>query len=165
MQHTGHGYDIAMAIYTVHIPPQQTRERARFVREGANIFALLIPPLWLLWHRLWLPLAGYLLAVLLTSLFARYSGFVPGLLMSVLPGLYLFVEGNELIRHRLSRAGWEFAGVVSAENAADAEIRLFTEPDTDVDTLQQKLEQKPAGATKPFGRPLSSGQSFGMFPE
>ena len=54
-----------MAVYTVHEPPpKRTRprdpERFVFVRDGFSFWAFLLAPLWLLWHRLWLVLLGYI---------------------------------------------------------------------------------------------------------
>ena len=34
------------------------RQRFVFVRDGFHFWALLLGPLWLLWHRLWLALLG-----------------------------------------------------------------------------------------------------------
>ena len=56
-----------MPVYTVHEPPVRTpgalADPARFifVRDGFYWWAFLLTPLWMLWRRLWLVLAVYLL--------------------------------------------------------------------------------------------------------
>ena len=44
-----------MASWIVMQPPDRTRDAdLAFVRDGFSVFAFLVPPLWLLWHRLWI---------------------------------------------------------------------------------------------------------------
>jgi len=56
-----------MAVYTVHEPPMKAEqsqpdpERFVFVRDGFSFWAFLLPPLWMLWHRLWLMFLGYVI--------------------------------------------------------------------------------------------------------
>ena len=57
-----------MAVYTVHEPPLRGApapdpERFVFVRDGFSFWALLFGPLWMLRHRMWLVLLGYVLLV------------------------------------------------------------------------------------------------------
>ncbi len=55
-----------MPTYTVHEPPLKKREtspnpeRFAFVRDGFHFWAFLLGPLWMLTHRLWLVLIGYI---------------------------------------------------------------------------------------------------------
>ena len=54
-----------MSIYTVHEPPPKANEDAPdpvrfvFVRDGFSFWAFLLTSLWMLRHRLWLVLLGY----------------------------------------------------------------------------------------------------------
>src|SRR5450755_2973485 len=55
-----------MAVYTVHEPPLRAGaksapepERFVFVRDGFSFWALLLGPLWMLRHRMWLVLLLY----------------------------------------------------------------------------------------------------------
>jgi hypothetical protein len=54
-----------MAVYTVHEPPPKPYEQASdperfdFVRDGFSFWAFLFGPLWMLRHRMWLVLVGY----------------------------------------------------------------------------------------------------------
>ena len=58
-----------MAVYTVHQPPLKKYEAApdperfAFVRDGFSFWAFLFGPLWMLRHRMWLVLVGYIVIV------------------------------------------------------------------------------------------------------
>ena len=57
-----------MLTFTVHEPPNPPADRVDraeglvFIKDGFSWFAALFAPLWLLVHRLWWPLLGYVLA-------------------------------------------------------------------------------------------------------
>ncbi|MDP1639902.1 MAG: DUF2628 domain-containing protein, partial [Hyphomicrobium sp.] len=52
-----------MVTYSVHVPPNvsanrlESAEQLVFVKDGFSWLAALVPPLWLLWKRMWLELA------------------------------------------------------------------------------------------------------------
>jgi hypothetical protein len=122
-----------MAVYTVHQPPARyadplpAAERIVFVRDGFSFWAFLIAPLWMLWHRMWLVLLGYVvvLAAVDTALSAigasRTAMSVIGLLISLLVGL----EASTLRRLSLRRRGFRNIGIVSGADREDAERRFF----------------------------------------
>jgi hypothetical protein len=121
-----------MSSYTVHQPliaagAAADPQRFVFVRDGFSWAAFLLTPLWMLWHRLWLVLAIYLLLsagidLLLRALGAPLSTFViVGLLLSLLAGL----EAGTLRRFKLSRRRWRNVGVVTGDDLEDAERRFF----------------------------------------
>ena len=69
-----------MAVYTVHQPPLKKYEAApdperfAFVRDGFSFWAFLLGPLWMLRHRMWLVLLGYIVvAVAHAGRLARWS--------------------------------------------------------------------------------------------
>lgn len=166
-----------MPFYTVHLPPDEDRERARFIREGVDLLALLVPLLWLLWHRLWLPLLVYIALVLTIGLAGRVISEPAVILLSSLPGIYLFIEGRELVRARLARAGWQLKDVVEADNLAEAELRYFNRPgslstsspaSSDIATEEEaspatQRRRSEIGIAGPAARP--SGQGIGIFSE
>ena len=62
-----------MAIFVVMEPPAanaaEAAERAVLVRDGFAFLGFLVPPLWLLWHRLWIEAAlAFAVGVGLTAL-------------------------------------------------------------------------------------------------
>ncbi len=120
-----------MGIYTVHLPPGSNSieavARARLVKRGVAWWGLIAPPLFLIWHRLWFALAVYVLLAAVLALLPQAQLGILALMLSALPGIFLFLEGHELVRERLGRLGWGEAAVVEAANVAEAELRFFHE--------------------------------------
>jgi hypothetical protein len=122
-----------MSVFTVHEPPLRAAdasadpERFAFVRDGFSIWAFLFAPLWMLWHRLWIVLAIYVVAGFgieagLLALGASTSiQTIVALLISLLIGL----EASTLRRFTLSRRGWKNVGIISGDDVEDAERRFF----------------------------------------
>jgi len=122
-----------MAIYTVHQRPVDRgnplpdAERIVFVRDGFSFWAFLIAPVWMLWHRMWLVLLGYVIVLAaadaaLSALGASSIAFsVIGLFISILVGL----EASTLRRFSLRRRGFRNIGIVSGADREDAERRFF----------------------------------------
>jgi Protein of unknown function (DUF2628) len=122
-----------MSTFTVHVPPLRPGESAAdperfvFVRDGFYVWALLLAPLWLLVHRLWIALAGYVALNILTGLVLKLLGapqgaqFAGGLLIALLVGL----EGGTLRRWTLSRRGWKLIGFAVGDDLESAERRFF----------------------------------------
>jgi hypothetical protein len=166
-----------MSVYTVHEPPRRAAddppdwERFAFVRDGFSMWAFLLAPLWMLRHRMWLVLVGYVvvsagLETLVKALGA--SGFtvtVTGLLIALLVGL----EAGTLRRFTLSRRRWKNVGVVSGDDLEDAERRFF---DAWVRKTAAQSPAPSASAPPAAGAPaapsprLPHAQSvIGLFPE
>ena len=122
-----------MAVYTVHEPPpkqyEQTSdpERFEFVRDGFSFWAFLFGPLWMLRHRMWLVLLGWVAVSsaleIVFSLLSTGSGarLVAGLLVALLIG----VESATLRRFTLGRRRWTNLGVIVADDLEAAERRFF----------------------------------------
>jgi hypothetical protein len=122
-----------MSVYTVHEPPIRASEalpdaaRFVFVRDGFSFWAFIAAPLWMLWHRMWFVLLGYvLLTVILTfalvALGASQTALVVvGLSIALLVGL----EASTLRRFTLWRRGWRNVAVISGADVEDAERRFF----------------------------------------
>jgi hypothetical protein len=164
-----------MSVYTVHEPPLRAGaatsdvERFAFVRDGFSWWAFLFAPLWMLRHRMWLVLIGYLLVVGVLETPVRISG-APALaasLIGILLGLLVGLEAGTLRRFTLSRRGWKNLGIVSGADREDAERRFF-------DTWLRRTNSPPSGPHAPVpGRasatpnrrgPLGS-DVIGLFPE
>lgn len=122
-----------MSVYTVHEPPLGRREsdgdpaRFAFVRDGFYWSAFFFSVLWMLWHRLWLVLIGFVVlmaavAVALGVLGASaWASATVGLLLAILLG----IEASTLRRWTLTRRGWSQIGVVVADDRDLAERRFF----------------------------------------
>ena len=122
-----------MQTFTVHEPPSPAADRVDraeslvFIKEGFSWGAALFGPLWLLVHRLWWPLLGYVVvygtieAVRLARLIdQRWIGLVLFAL-----NLLLAFEGDSLRRWALDRRGWRLLGAANGRNRAECERRFF----------------------------------------
>ena len=122
-----------MSIYTVHEPPakadqsQPDPERFVFVRDGFSFWAFLLAPLWMLRHRMWLVLVGYVVVMVALHVGLRLIGasatvtVVAGALVSLLVGF----EAATLRRFTLSRRRWKNVGIVVGDDFESAERRFF----------------------------------------
>ena len=122
-----------MPTYTVHAPPPKKGEAASaperfvFVRDGFHFWAFVLAPFWLLAHRLWLALLGYLVvsvAVGFALVLLRVSGQMQ-MPAAALIGLLVGFEVPTLWRWTLSRRGWKTLGFVVGEDREAAEQRFY----------------------------------------
>jgi hypothetical protein len=121
-----------MAVYNVYEPPRRAAaplapERFAFVRDGFSLWAFLFAPLWMLWHRMWLVLVGYVVLVAALDVPARVLGASPAALaiISILIAFLVGIEASTLRRFTLSRRGWTAIGVVTGRRREEAERRFF----------------------------------------
>ena len=122
-----------MAVYTVHEPPpkqfEQTSdpERFEFVRDGFSFWAFLFGPFWMLRHRMWLVLLGYVgVTVVLETIFIVLSeGAAARSIANLLLALLVGIESATLRRFTLGRRRWTNLGVIVADDLEAAERRFF----------------------------------------
>jgi hypothetical protein len=123
-----------MAVYTVHARTNDdgadlraTPERLVFVRDGFYVWAVLLSGLWLIWHRLWLALIGYLVlsAALEAAMWALGTDSVSQFVVMAVIALLLGLEGGSLRRWKLSRRKWRQLDIVVADSEEAAERRFF----------------------------------------
>jgi hypothetical protein len=102
-----------MAVYVVMEPPGRGHDAdAIFVRDGFAWLGFLVPPLWLLWHRLWIEAALAFVAIgLLSALGESFGVMLAGSLLTFLVMLYVGLEGQALRVSALARRGWRQWGV------------------------------------------------------
>ena len=122
-----------MAVYTVHQPPlkkyegEPDPEGFTFVRDGFGFWAFLLGPLWMLRHRMWLVLFGYIVVVAALVVAMRQVGSptnVVGFALFML-ALLIGMEAGTLRRFTLGRRGWKHVGVIVADDREAAERRFF----------------------------------------
>jgi hypothetical protein len=164
-----------MRIYTVHEPPAHWRETRRgpesfrFVRDGFHFWAFLLTPLWMLRHRLWLVLIGYLVLVGAVVVGLRWVGMPDAsfwilLMLSLLVGL----EAGSLRRWTLRRRKWIDHGVVAAKNLEEAERRFFDAWTGEASAPSPAAAPAPAfppGSSFLRPRPAPTQDIVGLFPE
>ena len=171
-----------MPVYTVHAPDAggadlRSTDRFVFVRDGFHFWALLFGPFWLLVHRLWLALIGWLIAIValdlaLTRLGAGSSAiFFANVIVALLMGF----EAASLQRWTLSRRNWRQLDIVVADDEDAAERRFFDRwtagrRGTSFDPLTVERGGPPPTRDIPgqaFSKPppLPEGSIIGLFPE
>ena len=164
-----------MAVYTVHQPPLKKYEAApdpvrfAFVRDGFSFWAFLLGPLWMLRHRMWLVLLGYIAVAAAMHIGLRLVGassggsLFAGFMLAVLIGM----EAGTLRRFTLGRRGWRNVGTIVGSDRDTVERRFF---DSWVrgDTLAPISPVTPhaAGPAAPAHRGASPATDvIGLFPQ
>jgi Protein of unknown function (DUF2628) len=165
-----------MSIYTVHEPPLRAgvtasdAERYVFVRDGFSFRAFLFGPLWMLWHRMWLVLTGYILVSAVIETLVAASGASAfavgtiGVLISLLVGL----EAGTLRRFTLRRHGWRNVGIVSGDGLEAAERRFFeswVRHAAQPGAPGASAPATPAASPPPSPRMPQPPEVIGLFPE
>jgi hypothetical protein len=166
-----------MTLYTVLLPgdPQVDSDpmAAVFVKEGFSWPAFFFAPVWLIFRRLWLVLAGYIVAVVVVGGIGDVlgDGFTGPALVLI---HFLFaLEANELRRWTLARRGYRLATVVEGRRLEEAEIRYFASAGTDAasEASPPAADATPPAPPAPTPRPLGpiapsaeAGDVIGLFP-
>ncbi|MER8485049.1 DUF2628 domain-containing protein [Mesorhizobium sp. M1322] len=151
-----------MAIYVVMEPPGrgENRDTKAFVRDGFSLIGFLVPPLWLLWHRLWIEAALAFVAMALLSMLAEALSLgLAGPLLSLLVSLYVGLEGQALRIAALRRRGWHEWGVVAADRIDDADTRYVLEAEAHSDEQAPPQRIVPDAA---HARPAHMGIALGL---
>ena len=171
-----------MPVFTVHAPVMndagiRATDRIAFVRDGFHFWAAVLGPVWLIWHRLWLALIGWVvvMAAIGFGMSALGAGGKAILLVDVMLALLMGFEAASLRRWTFSRRNWRQIDIVVADNREQAERRFF-----DRWTLQQRVRVNdqptvdrggppPTRAVpgQPFSQPppLPKSEIIGLFPE
>ncbi len=162
-----------MKIYTVHAPiaaltgERLSPERFVFVRDGFHFWAFAASALWLIWHRLWLALLGYLVIGFGLTAALRIVGAGQGasLLSMLLLAIQMGFEGANLRRWTLSRGKWRQIDVVVADDHESAERRFFDRWPGRRDAVLRMVGMN-RGSPPPLRAPDSGDRPvLGLFPE
>ncbi|RUX09648.1 MULTISPECIES: DUF2628 domain-containing protein [unclassified Mesorhizobium] len=151
-----------MTAYVVMEPPGRSEkvDMTTLVRDGFTWLGLLVPPLWLAWHRLWVEAAlAFVIMGVLSMLGQKLGLGVAGSLLSLLVSLYVGLEGQGLRIAAMRRRGWHEWGVVEAGRLGDADMRYALE----VEGLSD--EAAPAPRIVPdaaLARPAQPGMALGL---
>ena len=171
-----------MPVFTVHAPVDSGADMAAadkftFVRDGFHFWAMVASVLWLVWHRLWLALIGWIALTValwfgLTALGAS-SGTI--LIADFLVAILMGFEAASLQRWTLSRRKWRQLDIVVADDEEAAERRFFdrwparqrgfTSDQWAVDRGAPPPTRNIPG--QPFSKPppMPQGGIIGLFPE
>lgn len=161
-----------MIVYTVHEPadaPADALSRAdaaAFVKEGIAWWALFVPVLWLLYHRLWVVLALYVSAMILLHGGLAWAGVgeATSFWVTLVISILFAVQANDLRRWTLERRGFRLVGTVSGRTLAECELKYFASV---VEAAEPVATEPPLAAPAPVKptRPRSDNEIIGLFPD
>jgi hypothetical protein len=162
-----------MAVYTVHQPPLKKYEaspdpeRFKFVRDGFSFWAFLFGPLWMLRHRMWLVLLGYVVLVVAMQVALRSVGASVGgsMFAAFMLALLVGMEAGTLRRFTLGRRKWTNVGTIVGNDRETVERRFF-ESWVRGETLAP-IAAAPARAASPAtpAQRSASPDVIGLFPQ
>ena len=116
-----------MNTYNIYMPPESEPDSnfasALYLPDNKAWFAAIVPPIWFIWHRLWWGLTIYIAYLAIAFLLLLTPWQYAVILLSAIPGMYLFLEGHELVRQQYENRGWQQIGVVQANGEDDAVLR------------------------------------------
>jgi hypothetical protein len=123
-----------MPLWTVHSKvdePALIRTRSdevRFVREGFNWPAFLVPLLWLIVKGMWIALLLALAVEILVIAAATWLNFsdTVATLLGLGINLVMGFAGNDLYRWTLARGGFHEVGLAAGSDLDEAELRYFS---------------------------------------
>lgn len=122
-----------VTVYSVYEPASDDEDiaaradRIAFVKEGFAWLALIVPALWLLYHRMWIEFVVFMALIfgLEWAFGADGQGAeIVGWLSLAITVLFAF-EANDLRGWALRRRGYQFAGVASGRDRYAAERSFF----------------------------------------
>ena len=150
-----------MTIFTVHAPPgveAAALDPAALVvvKEGFSWPALLIPPVWLVWHRQWLVLLIWIVAGVVLSILSGLAGTDASTVVMLLFAFWFALEANGLRRWTLERRGYALLGVVEGRSLEEAERRFFAEAASGDDALAVSAAPPQSEASPPPPTPSPS---------
>jgi hypothetical protein len=171
-----------MPVYTVHAPignnaDLAATDRITFVRDGFHFWAAVFSVIWLIWHRLWLALFGWVILSLAVNIALAKLGVGSGtiLMVDVVLALLFGFEAASLERWTLSRRRWRQLDIVVADDEEAAERRFFdrwTSRQRGLVNDQWSVDRGAPPPTRnipgqPFSKPppLPQGGIIGLFPE
>jgi hypothetical protein len=127
---------------------------AMFIRDGFALPALIVPHLWLAFHRQWLAAIAVVSAMVLAALAAwQWGAPLIAVGADILISLYVALEGATLRIANLERDGFSEAAVVEAATHEEAEIRYFG-------TLAKSTSGYTPPVSSVFGRPSNNAFAF-----
>ena len=171
-----------MPVYTVHALDAAdaglvATDKFAFVRDGFHFWAAVFGPLWLIWHRLWLALIGWIVVLAAIDLAMTALGASGGavFLVNGLIALLMGFEAASLQRWTLSRGRWRQLDIVVADDEEAAERRFFDRWTAKQRGLTNDQWASDRGAPpptrdipgQPFSKPppLDQSEIIGLFPQ
>jgi hypothetical protein len=122
-----------MKVYTAHSRKPDSADLARdtdslvFVKDGFSLWAAVVPLLWLLFNRMWIPLLGYLALTIGFSALTRGLGLSDAAVFpaALALGLLIGFEANALRRWSLERKGYRMVAIGVGATRDECERNIY----------------------------------------
>jgi hypothetical protein len=162
-----------MAVFTILAPRPREGDVLSdpmalvFVKDGFNWPALFFAGPWLIYRRLWLTLAGYIIVAVAAGWAASQlsEGFGSFVMLAI---HFLFaLEANQLRVWTLERNGYRMIAVSEGRNLEEAEIRYFSETEVapaPVPPMPPAPPSVPRVPQPPVKPSAEAGDVVGLFP-
>lgn len=127
------------------------------LRDGFSFLAFIFPPLWLLWHRLWIEAVAVFAVLMVAAVLENALGFAASAPISLLVSIFVGLEGNAMRIAGRRRHGWNMIAVIDARNIDEAELRLAELVEVEED---RKPDRAPIIAASPVYAATPSSPSL-----
>ena len=114
-----------MTLYAIYDPKPGKSDLPAAIPERFSWFAAILPPLFLLAHRLWLELIGFVVAVAALILLSAFIGDDAAFLLYLLGAAWLGFAAAGMRRHALQWRGWTHRGSRVAPSADIAQLEAM----------------------------------------
>ncbi|MEP1443995.1 MAG: DUF2628 domain-containing protein [Hyphomicrobiales bacterium] len=159
-----------MAAYRVfefpNAMPEQVQDgrNVELIRDGFSFLVFFFPALWLLWNRVWLGFAIYVVFILAFILASELINPLIGFFLNSLLGFYLALEGTNWRAKKYLSNGWQEVDFVLASNYEEAEMRAFA--NRGGSSLQTEVEPVPTKRIPQVlkKQPVKTKTVIGSFP-
>lgn len=154
-----------MASWVVLKPPaEKPASDLVFVRDDFRWLGLILPPLWLAWHRLWLE-ALLALAVLIGINVLASTGYVAPIIgwLSPLVGLLVGLEGPTMRVAALRRRDYTEVVALTANDIDEAELRYLDWLGAPGEDLTPPIGNPPVRPSSGDGAPKHHAPAMGLF--
>jgi hypothetical protein len=157
-----------MNFYSVHAPPDAPSdpERLILVKDGFSWPAFFLPALWILWHRLWLTLVGYVIFVLVVAWAGRLAGDDAAVTLAIVGAILFGLEANNFRRWSLEARGFMEVGGTFGRDLEEAEIRFLDQWQQQSPNRVRRADAIARAAYSPAAREHGADEPIlGLFPE
>ncbi len=146
-------------------------EAILFVKEGFAWLALFFSLLWLIYHRMWIVLTGFVASIVLLAAGVVYTGLEDdaAIISTIALSAVFALQANDLRRWSLARRGYQLVELVNGRDRGECEQKFFTSWLASQGAQAQVAPKavkhaNPAPAT-PDKNPSGGEEIIGLFPE
>ena len=154
-----------MTTYAVLAPNDPAR--TQFIPDSFSRAAFIFGPLWLLRHRVWRGLIGYITILILFTWALRWLQLplISYSAVASLLALFIGLEGQALRRAALERRGFRLTDIVVSPGRDHAETVYFSRWQNEPEAAASPPSAPPPPAASPTRPAPRASDVIGLFPE